>query len=245
METVDYSSNKNFTNDFNNFLAENSTNLVNGNRQFNQFTSKFTDTCRFKQRLNLATKPMEYYVNSLNNISSIPNDENFLSFTPVGNAQNVNIANIFDRPIPSTLQTTSSVYTLPYSTSPFLGSSNNINYLDTDNDLTLKTGLELRNTNNQSDLSTKRWPTFGDIHTESMNVTVQNAGQHNNLSQNMSSINENIPGLNVTPNLASQGVGILALGGPNGFGISSTNMLRNIQNGKNLSCKEYKKLLNN
>ena len=240
---VDYSYNNNFTNELNNFLAENSNNFVNSNRLFNQWTGKHTDSCEYKQRLNLATKPMEYFVNSLNNISGLPDNEEFLSFTPVGNAQNVHISNLFDRPIPSTLQTTPSIYTFPYSTSPNLQMENNINTLDTDLDLTLKTGLGLRSKNNQSELASKNWPTYGDILAADIGVTVQNAGQHNKLSPKMSVVNPDIPGLNHMPSPQSEGVGILPLGGPNGFGKSSTNMLRNYQNGPNLSCKQYKKQL--
>jgi hypothetical protein len=240
---VDYSYNNNYTNELNNFLAENSNNFVNGDRLFNQWTGIHTDSCEYKQRLNLATKPMEYYVNSLNNISGLPDNEEFLSFTPVGNAQNVNIPNLFDRPIPSTLQTTPSIYTLPYSTSPNLQMENNINTLDTDLDLTLKTGLGIRQKNNQADLSSKYWPVYGDIHSSAIGVTVQNAGQHSDLPQEMRVVNSNIPGLNHMPSQISEGVGILPLGGPNGFGISSTNALINLQNGKNLSCKQYKKQL--
>lgn len=242
---VDYSKNNNFTNELNNFLAENSNNFVNGGRLFNQWTGIHTDSCEYKQRLNLATKPMEYYVNSLNNISGLPDNEEFLSFTPVGNAQNVNIANLFDRPIPSTLQTTSSVYTLPYTTSPNLQLANNVNTLDTDIDLTLKTGLGLRSKNNQADLSTKNWPVYGDISSAAIGVTVQNAGQHNNLPPDMQVVNPNIPGLNHLPSPESEGVGINQLGGPNQIGLSSTVMLRNFQNGPNMSCKDYKKQLLN
>ena len=240
---VDYSYNNNFTNELNNFLAENSNNFVNGDRLFNQWTGRHTDSCEYRQRLNLATKPMEYFVNSLNNISGLPDNEEFLSFTPVGNAQNVHISNLFDRPIPSTLQTTPSIYTLPYSTSPNLQMENNINTLDTDLDLTLKTGLGLRPKNNQADLSSKNWPVYGDISAAAISVTAQNAGQHSNLPPDMRVVNPDIPGLNHMPSPASEGVGINQLGGVNGFGISSTVMLRNWQNGPNLSCKQYKKQL--
>jgi len=240
---VDYSYNNNFTNELNNFLAENSENFVNGDRLFNQWTGRHTDSCEYKQRLNLATKPMEYFVNSLNNISGLPDNEEFLSFTPVGNAQNVHISNLFDRPIPSTLQTTPSIYTLPYSTSPNLQMENNINTLDTDLDLTLKTGLGLRPKNNQADLSSKNWPVYGDISAAAIGVTVQNAGQHNDLPHNMRVINPDIPGLNHIPSPESEGVGIMQLGGPNQIGLSTTVMLRNWQNGPNLSCKQYKKQL--
>ena len=240
---VDYSNNNNFTNDLNNFLAENSEKFVNGDRLFNQWTGIHTDSCEYKQRLNLATKPMEYFVNSLNNISGLPDNEDFLSFTPVGNAQNVHISNLFDRPIPSSLQRTSSIYTLPYSTSANLQMENNINTLDTDLDLTLKTGLGLRSKNNQSELSSKNWPVYGDISAADIGVTTQNAGQHNKLPHNMRVVNPDIPGLNHMPSPESDGIGILPLGGPNGFGLSSTGMLRNWEKGPLLSCKKYKEQL--
>lgn len=266
METqTDYSNINNYTDSLNNFLAENSENFVNGERTFNQWTGKFTDSCEYKQRLNLATKPMEYYVNSLNNISGVTemgdnkekfsNENNtFLSFTPIGNAAQQNISNIFDRPIPSTLQKTSSVYNLPYLTSPNLQATNNINTLDTDTDLILKTGLTLRNKNNRADLTSKPFPTYGDIHAEEIGVTVQNAGityNSNNTSNfnyssdnsinNFLSVNPNIPGLNVSNNNynGSQGVGILPLGGLQGYGISTRNAMINLFNGPYQSCPEY------
>ena len=237
----DYSYNINYTNELNNFLAENSNNFVNGSRLFNQWTGKHTDSCEYKQRLNLATKPMEYYVNSLNNISGLKQDEEFLSFTPVGNAQNVNIPNMFDRPIPSTLQTTSSTYTFPYNTSPNLQLANNVNTLNTDIDLTLKAGLGIRPKNNQAVLAGKKWPVYGDISAAAIDVTTQNAGQNTHLPPDMQVLDSKIPGLNHIPSSQSQGVGILQLGGVNGFGLSSTVMLRNYQNGPNMSCKQYKK----
>ena len=210
---------------------------------------------------------MEYYVNSLNNISGVTetnnNKDDFLSFTPIGNAAQQNIANIFDRPIPSTLQTNSSVYTLPYLTSPNLQATNNINTLDTDTDLMLKTGLGLRTKNNCAELSAKTFPHYGDIHSDEIGVTVQNAGikYNTNLNNNKSevenfsdspdnsgenlnnylSLNPNIPGLNVAINYenGTQGRGILALGGPRQVGISSRNAMINLFNGPFQSCPEY------
>jgi hypothetical protein len=234
---VDYSNN---SNNFNN-----TEKFANNNRTFNQWTDKMTDSCSYNQRLNLATKPMEYYVNSLNNISGLDNDDSFLTFTPVGNAQQVNVPNLFDRAIPSTLQTTPSVYTTPYSTSPFFGSSNNINTLDTDTDLMLKTGLTIRSKNNQANLAQKNWPSYGDIHSADIGVTVQNAGQYtpHNIQK---SLNPNIPGLNNTPNPQANGIGVVSLNAGGNYWISSTNALQNFMNGPFLDCKEYKKhVLNN
>lgn len=273
---IDYSNINNYSDSLNNFLAENSDNFVNGDRTFNQWTGKFTDSCEYKQRLNLATKPMEYYVNSLNNISGFAQTNNkdeftngdnnnvnntFLSFTPIGNAAQQNISNIFDRPIPSTLQKTSSVYTLPYLTSPNLQATNNINTLDTDTDLMLKTGLFLRNKNNRAELTAKQFPNYGDIHADEIRVTVQNAGHNytnkdnnhlhsleenfsnssDNSENNYLSLNPNIPGLNVAINYENglQGRGILALGGPRQVGISTRNAMINLFNGPYQSCPEY------
>lgn len=221
---VNYSHNNNFTNE---------------NRLFNQLTGIHTDFCAYKQRLNLATKPMKYYVNSLNNISGLPENENFLSFTPIGNAKNVYIPNMFDRPIPSKLQTTSSTYTLPYNTSPNLQLENNINTLNTDMDLILKSGLGLRKKNNQAELSSKSWPVYGDTSSSAHDVTTQNAGQHINLPPHMRVVDANIPGLDNMPSPESEGIGIMQLGGVNSFGLSSTVMLKNFQNGPNTSHEEY------
>lgn len=241
---VDYSNNTNnfentnkFTNELNNFFAENSNNFVNGDRAFNQWTGKHTDSCEYKQRLNLATKPMEYYVNSLTNISGLNDNEDFFSFTPVGQAQTVHISGQFDRPIPSTLQKTSSLYTPPYSTSPFLGQANNINTLDTDNDLILKAGLELRRKNNQSQLAEMKWPTYGDIHEAELAVTTQKSKLH--YPKDLpSSVNPNVLGLNVQANDEIIGSGFQS----NAWigGLSSTNALQNYLNYIQ-SCPAYVK----
>jgi len=245
---VEYSNNDNsthtFTNATNNFLAENSNNFVNSDRTFNQWTGIDSDSCSYNQRLNLATKPMEYYVNSLNNISGVDNQDTFLSFTPVGNAQQVNIPNLFDRAIPSTLEKKSSTYTLPYLTSPCFGASNNINTYDTDTDLILKAGLLLRSKNNQANLSQKQWPNYGDIHANEFDATVQNAGQNNDPNLHKS-YNSNIPGLNSTPNTQFNGIGVVSLNAGDNFWISSTNALQNYMNGPYLNCKEYKKYVFN
>jgi hypothetical protein len=182
---------------------------------------------------------MEYYVNSLNNISGLPENEEFLSFTPIGNAQNVHIANLYDRPIPSTLQTTSPPYTFPYNTSPNLQMSNNINTLDTDMDLTLKTGLGLRQKNNQANLSSISWPSFGDISAAAHAVTSQNAGQNiKNLPKDAMVKYPDIPGLNHMPSAISQGVGIL--NDPSRNFVDSYVVIKNYQIGPFKSSKEYK-----
>ena len=108
-------------------------------------------------------------------------------------------------------------------------------------DLTLKTGLGIRRKNNQAELSIKKWPVYGDISSSAHDVTTQNAGQHSNLPPHMRVVDPNIPGLDNMPSPESEGIGIMQLGGVNSFGLSSTVMLRNFQNGPNLSCQEYKK----
>lgn len=219
---VEHSSNINNMNNVNDFLAENQTHTY----LFNQMTDKYTDNCNYENQLKLSTKPMKYHTNSLNNISSLPNNENHLSFTPIGNAQTVHISGEYERFIPSTLQKKSSTYTFNYNTSPFLGSENNINSLNTDTDLILKTGLTMKPKNNQYDLAEKKWPVFGDIYAASMAVTVQNAGQFHprNLSN---SKYHNIPGLDNIPTQQSKGIGVIGMDRP----ISSTVALKNYENG--------------
>lgn len=246
MTTTDYSSNNNLTNELELFLAENANNFINGNRAFNQWTGKETDACEYKQLLALATKPQSYYINSLNNISGISDKDNqtdnFLSFTPIGNAAQVNIPNFLDRAVPSHLNNTSSVYTLPYATSPNLQMASNVNTMDTDNDLILKTGLNLRSKNNRAELTAKKYPHYGDIHAADIEVTVQNAGQFADNSL-PNTIQTNIPGLNnsIDYHNAQNGIGINALGGRNGFGISTRVMVRNFNNGPSMSCKQYER----
>lgn len=244
MVTTDYSSNNNYTGELEQFLAENTNQMINGERVFNQWTGKETDSCEYKQLLNLATKPMEYYVNSLNNISGIHEDnnqnENFLSFTPIGYAAQVNIPNFLDRPILSHSNSLPSTYTLPYLTSPNLQMASNVNTLDTDNDLILKTGLGLRSKNNKAHLSAKTFPYYGDIHAAEFNLTVQNAGQNADPSVS-NKIKTDISGLRHSYDYknSQNGIGINALGGVLGFGISTRVALSNLYNGPSMSNKQY------
>ena len=243
MTTVEY------TNNNNDFFGDNSLNFINDRRSFNQWTGNASDPCEYKQLLNLATKPMEYYVNTLNNTEGTSNPN--LAFTPVGNAQVENIANVFDRPIPSTLQRTGPIYTLPYNTSPNLGMQTVANPLATDEDITLKAGLTLRNRLN--DLSSYTFPTFASIMAENMEPVVQDAGQFFGLNRNnnrvlSNAVSDKIDGLNETQSIESSGTGIMwPIGGVHTVGISSRNLLHNYQNGphKVNSRKDYKMFLNN
>ena len=243
MTTVEY------TNSENDFFGDNSLNFINDRRTFNQWTGNHSDPCEYKQLMNLATKPMEYYVNSLNNTEGTNNPN--LAFTPVGNAQVENISNVFDRPIPSTLQRTSGTYTLPYNTSPNLGMQTVANPLATDEDITLKAGLTMRRRLN--DLSAYKFPTFSSILAENMEPLVQDAGQFFGLDRNhkrvlSNAVSDTIDGLNETQSVESSGHGIIwPIGGVHSIGISSTNLLHNYQNGplKVNSKKDYKIFLNN
>ena len=216
-----------------------------------------TDNCDYQQQLRLSTQPLKYFVNSLNNISGVKtqavndngngtsrenfgnvnvngntngnaNGSDYLSFTPIGNASQVNIRSEFERPIPSTLsRSAGSVFTIPYATSPNLGMSSNVNNFRTDEDLTLKTGLGLRSRNNQAQLSSLEWPTYGDIHARDIEVTHQNAGQFyderlgyttgNNPSlkrenfQNIHSNESNGSTKDITQNVISRGIGVVSL----------------------------------
>ena len=85
----------------------------------------------------------------------------------------------------------------------------------------LKTGLTLRSKNNQAHLAQKNWPSYGDIHSASIGVTVQNAGQYAppNLPK---SLDPNIPGLNNTPNPQTNGIGVVSLNAGGNYWVSST-----------------------
>jgi len=238
MTAVDYSQNTNNIENANNFLAENSLNMINKSRVFNQWTDKYSDSCSYKQQLNLSTKPMSYYVNSYNNIAGSNNSE-YLSFTPIGNAGVSHIANVYDRPIPSTLQTTSSVYTLPYSTSPYIGASNNVNVQNTDVDLILKTGTSIRSKNNKAFLSEVKYPHFGDIHSDSIGATVQNAGQYypDDLRNTVDPVN-GTAGLNVQPTHFIGG-NILAMSTGVNKNLSTRNMYKNYEVGPIRTCPQF------
>ena len=200
MNQIDY------TNQSNNLLALEAEKFANSNRTFNQQSNKFSDACFYKQQLNLATKPLEYCVNSLNNISSTNNPK--VAFTAIGNAAQQNIANVFDRPIPSHLNRTSPTYHFNYNTSPNLHLESNINVFDTDTDLFLKTGLELRSKNNKADLSQKQFAVYGDIYQDEIAYLYQNAGQHN--KNNLPNKYNNIPGLqNYYPGQEQNGIGVI------------------------------------
>ncbi len=52
-------------------------------------------------------------------------------FTPVGNLKTYGVANMYDRPEPTKLRTLKELYTVPYTTTPFLASINpSVKYID-------------------------------------------------------------------------------------------------------------------
>ena len=54
-------------------------------------------------------------------------------FTPVGNLKTYGVANMYDRPEPTNLRDLPELYTVPYSTTPFLGTNTtSIKYVDAD-----------------------------------------------------------------------------------------------------------------
>ena len=54
-------------------------------------------------------------------------------FTPVGNLKTYGVANMYDRPEPTNLRDLRELYTVPYSTTPFLGqNAPSVKYVDTD-----------------------------------------------------------------------------------------------------------------
>jgi len=54
-------------------------------------------------------------------------------FTPVGNLKTYGVANMYDRPEPTQLRDLPELYTVPYSTTPFLGNNTtSIKYVDDD-----------------------------------------------------------------------------------------------------------------
>lgn len=54
-------------------------------------------------------------------------------FTPVGNLRTYGVANMYDRPEPTNLRDLPELYTVPYSTTPYLGSvAPSIKYIDDD-----------------------------------------------------------------------------------------------------------------
>ena len=216
----------NYSNDFYDKQAKDSMNIINKNNNFNTWTGIYNDPATTNNSYKLSTKPMKYYVNSLNTKDGTENRD--LSYTTVGQAQFSAVSNVYDRAIPSNLNRgVSSTYTFPHSTSSFLGSTNNISHVNTDTDLNLKTGLNIRPKRSENDISAIKYPHYGDISVKE--ELVQNAGQfwNNSLTNRF---NDDILGLNETMNVKSQGPGGNYSSGPHQCGISTRNAMINYQN---------------
>jgi hypothetical protein len=141
----------------------------NSKRAFNQFTSNHYDTCEYENELRMGSKPMKYYVNQLNSPQTNP----FMEFTPVGNKKSYGVKNMYDRPLPTRLNAISQSYVLPYTTTPFLGSTApSREFANTES--SLRFGNELRPKKSAvglAEVDLNRWdPGVND-------QTVQNAGQ--------------------------------------------------------------------
>jgi len=216
----------NYSNNYYEKQGDNSLNIINQDRSFNTWTGIHNDPATTKNSYKLSTKPLKYYVNSLNTKDGTENRD--LSFTKIGQAQFSAIPNIYDRAIPSNLNRgVSSTYTFPHSTSAFLGSTNNINHVNTDTDLHLKTGLNIRPKRSENDISAVKYPHYGDVSVKE--DIVQNAGQFwDNTKSNR--YNDNILGLNEAMSVQSQGPGGNYSLGPHQCGISTRNAMINYQN---------------
>lgn len=186
------------------------------------------DTVR-KMGGNIGSAPAKYYVQNLNTPDGSSNND-FFTFTPIGNARTNHISGDFERPIPTRLNPLPNTYSLNYSTTPQLGLASNINPAETDMDLILKTGLTMRPKGAENDLSALKLPHFGDINQAEIGLTSQNAGQY--FPGNLQSVfDKYIPGLNAQPNIVSQGTGaVWPL--DNQTGVSSRVLQQNIAQGK-------------
>jgi len=82
-------------------------------------------------QLNAASKRLRYY-----NQESVKDPYAQISnsgFTPIGNLKQYNVANMYDRPEPTNLRDLRELYTVPYNTTPFLGTNTtSIKYVDDD-----------------------------------------------------------------------------------------------------------------
>jgi len=82
-------------------------------------------------QLNAASKRLKYY--NQNQIKDPYAQISNSGFTPIGNLKQYNVANMYDRPEPTNLGDLRELYTVPYNTTPFLGTNTtSIKYIDDD-----------------------------------------------------------------------------------------------------------------
>jgi len=75
------------------------------------------------------SKPLKYY--SQNQVTDPYAQISNSGFTPLGNLKQYGVANLYDRPEPTHLKDLKDTYTVPYLTSPFLGTNTtSIKYID-------------------------------------------------------------------------------------------------------------------
>lgn len=118
---------------------------------FNQWTHQNNDMCGYVNQIRILRKPMKYYVNRV--WAPAPtNEQEFSTFTAVGNQKSYGVTNNVTFPLignPTTMGNRRFIeYAMPLNTSPDLG-SNNINVADVDiNSQQLNFGIgELTNMN--------------------------------------------------------------------------------------------------
>jgi len=141
----------------------------NANRAFNQFTRGHYDTCEYENQLRLGAKPMTYYVNQMNS----PQVNSFQTFSMIGNQKPFGVSNNYDRALPSRLNPNYQSYTLPYSTTPFLGSAHPAREYN-ETGVVLRFGNDIRPKKSSvalSEVDYNQWSPGVNA------VTVQNAGQ--------------------------------------------------------------------
>ena len=78
-----------------------------------------------------ASKKLRYY--NQDQIKDPYNQLQNSGFTPIGNLKTYGVANMYDRPEPTNLRDLPELYTVPYSTTPFLGTNTtSIKYINDD-----------------------------------------------------------------------------------------------------------------
>ncbi len=179
---------------------------------YNQWTRIHDDNCNEENRLNIAAKPMKYFVNQFNSPQVAP----FMKYTEVGGQRTFDVRNDYERAIPSRLNGIYETSILPYNTTPFLGqASENRMYTDTSSQLRIGSDMRaLKSQTGNTEVDFNRWAPNVDA------ATAQNAGQFNGKLQQA--------GPDGYYNYAEQNNTLwLNSASPPG-GISSRNLLHNI-----------------
>lgn len=118
----------------NGYGGDNSSINVRLDNTFNQWTRQHNDACGYVNQIRIMRKPLKYYVNRVWTPAPT-NNENFTTFTPVGNQKAYNVGGNLTFPQignPTSLGDKRFLeYVRPYATTPDLG-SNSINVADID-----------------------------------------------------------------------------------------------------------------